>query len=202
MKVSDKIFVYPTDTVWGIGSSIYSKAGYNKILEIKNVSSSRHMSIMFSSIHEFQQAFTLPTWLDKNWAKKFFALESTIAIPLKHSRITIPPWITQESKFVAVRCLEYDCIQHITQEVAAPITTTSLNKSGAPPIICYEKAAQFIKQHKFTLHLVPSRTVVPSGLASSIVALEEDRQQQNIKFIRLGAYAKEIEALMKIKQKL
>lgn len=187
----NEIYIYPTDTVWGIGGNIFSKKAYKKINTIKRVQEAKPLSILFASIDDLFVYFDLKKLPDVDWLRKFFSFESTLAIPKKWSLKEIPSWITQKSPYVAIRCLEFDIIREIIKEVGDPITSTSLNLTGLPPIVDKEKALSFYnslgdKEVKFFNH--PS--MVCSGHSSSIVSYDGGG---NFNFLRRGHFAKELE---------
>lgn len=195
----DQIFIYPTDTVWGIGCSLYSEIGHAKIAEIKKTSKNKPLSIMFSTIEELTKSFEFPSQITLSWLKEFFALETTLGLPLKASKIRIPKWATGDSEFVSLRCLETDAVKKIYQQINSPFFTTSLNLSGEPPITDSSVALQFQK-----LHVPCAQFIMPasktgaqlSGAGSTIVFFSE---HLNYEIKREG---KRIEEVKKHLQKL
>jgi L-threonylcarbamoyladenylate synthase len=175
----DGIYIYPTDTVWGIGCSIYSESGYKRIAEIKKTEMNKPLSIMFSQIDKVMASFELPPNMTLPWLKKFFELETTLGLPLISAKIKIPPWAVGESSYVHLRCLETEIIKKIYQEINEPFFTTSLNLSGMPPITELSEAIEFQKMHApDALLILPpkSSTCSLSGSSSTIVFLNEKKQ--------------------------
>lgn len=195
----DQIFIYPTDTVWGIGCSIYSERGHAKIAEIKKTSKNKPLSIMFSTIEELAKSFEFPAKVTPSWLQEFFWLETTLGLSLKAAKIIIPKWATGDSEFVSLRCLETDAIKKIYQQINAPFFTTSLNITGEPAITDLSQALQFQK-----LHAPDAQFLKPasksgaqlSGAGSTIVFLSENL---NYEIKREG---KRIEEVKKHLQKL
>ena len=171
----DDTFIYPTDTVWGIGCSIYSELGHTRIAAIKNTSSNKPISIMFSSVSEIYSHFDFPKQLSLAWLEHFFSLETTLGFPLKTAKIKIPQWATGDSEFVSVRCIKSDIIKFIYQDLQAPFFTTSLNITGSPPIISLAHAKQFQKTYALDSLFFGSNTNDNlSGLSSTIVFINEN----------------------------
>lgn len=195
----DQIFIYPTDTVWGIGCSIYSEMGHAKIAEIKKTSKNKPLSIMFSTIEELTKSFEFPSQITLSWLKEFFALETTLGFPLKASKIRIPKWVTGDSEFVSLRCLETDAVKNIYQQINSPFFTTSLNISGEPPITDSNEALQFQKLHAPAAQFIKRASksgAQLSGAGSTIVFFSENL---NYEIKREG---KRIEEVKKHLQKL
>jgi L-threonylcarbamoyladenylate synthase len=189
MKLNNEsVFIYPTDTVWGIGASIYSEDARNIISNIKGSPENKPLSIMFADLNTLYNSFNLPTELNIAWLKDFFKLESTLGIPLTLSKISIPAWVTKDSEFVSVRCLENKTIQQIGEALKTPFFTTSLNLTGEAAITSFEAAKIFQKSHAPHVALFGDETHNLSGQSSTIVFLKG----QTFKIIRHGQKTEEI----------
>ena len=189
MKLNDEsVFIYPTDTVWGIGASIRSKAAREKINVIKRSPDDKPLSIMFTDINTLYNSFNFPDGMSVSWLRNFFKLESTLGLPLRIPKISIPSWVTAKSEFVSVRCLEFPALKEISQDLAAPFFTTSLNLAGEPPITSYEDALKFQKEHAHSCEFFGDSTHDLSGRSSTIVFLKGDK----FEIIRVGSKVEEI----------
>ncbi|MBF0359563.1 MAG: Sua5/YciO/YrdC/YwlC family protein [Oligoflexia bacterium] len=200
---SSNIYIYPTDTVWGIGGSILKQDVYLKIMSIKKITHPRPVSILFSEAEEIEKYFNLPPKFSKSFFEEFFSFESTLGLPINlikdHS--TIPRWLYQESEIVAIRMLKYYWIKEIIQNVNAPIITTSLNLTDSSPILSYNEALSFKKEYAPSALIVEMKVGIEnsqnnlqlSGTPSSIVYLDH---QQKLKTIREGRYYKELKNLL------
>jgi len=176
MKInSDDVFIYPTDTVWGIGCSIYSESGHEKIAEIKRTSKDKPLSMMFAGADEILSSFKLPEEMTREWLEDFFKLETTLGLPLTLAKIRIPKWATGESSYVSIRCLNTPVIRAINDELRAPFFSTSLNLTGEPPITKKEDAKKFHQQHASTvLFFEDQESEDLSGTSSTIVFINEN----------------------------
>lgn len=195
MKIlKDDVFIYPTDTVWGIGSSVYSKMGYDKIAEIKKTSKDKPLSIMFSSVDEILTHFNLPVEFNKLWLSDFFKLETTLGLPLTWCKLSIPSWATGESSFISLRCLESAVIKKIDQEIKSPFFSTSLNLTGEPPIVSYSDAVLFQKTHAPEAHFVNSDSEDNLSGSSSTVVFFTKNKDEKLKYEikREGKRSKEV----------
>lgn len=174
----DTIFIYPTDTVWGIGASIYSEEAYKKIAKIKKTTTEKPLSIMFTNIETLFLSFNFPQEMSLKWLKKFFTLESTLGIPLALSRIEIPRWVTGKSHLVSVRCLEFDLFKKNDLLRDGPFFTTSLNLSGEKPIVSLEEARNFLEKYasdaEFLNDVTLKKTPHLSGSPSTIIFFQGD----------------------------
>ncbi len=176
MKIkSDDVFIYPTDTVWGIGCSLYSEEGYAKIAEIKKTSTDKPLSIMFASAKDIYDSFTFPEEVTLLWLEEFFKLETTLGFPLSRAKIKIPKWATGGSDFVSMRCLDNDVIKKIYSELKTPFFTTSLNITGEPPVTIMGEAKKFKEIFAKDAHFFKDETEKKlSGSPSTIVFLKDN----------------------------
>ena len=103
LMINEKIVIYPTDTVWGIGSSMYSESAYLRIQKIKRSIENKPLSILFPDVDELLALLKPIEGKYNEWLERFFSLETTLLIPLEFFKENPPSWITQNSKFVGVR---------------------------------------------------------------------------------------------------
>lgn len=189
MKLNNEsVFIYPTDTVWGIGASIYSHTGKNRISEIKLSADDKPLSIMFSDIDELYKSFNFPEVLSAEWLESYFKLESTLGIPLTMAKISIPSWVTGKSPFVSIRFLENSAIKEIGEKLKTPFFTTSLNLTGKPPIIDFLAAQEFQKTYAPDAGFFGDSSHNLSGRSSTIVFFKGD----SFEVIRAGMKLEEI----------
>lgn len=167
MSEVNQIFIYPTDTVWGIGANIFSESAQLEIAKIKQTESGKPLSVLFSSYSQLEDYVDLPIVEDIDW-KTFFSLESTLLIPSEHFE-TLPKWINYDSPFVGIRLLENEAMSKIHHLCDKPITTTSLNLHGNDPILKLEEAVEFMYEHCPHAILIDDLSLAPSGQASTIL---------------------------------
>lgn len=194
----DKAYVYPTDTVWGIGGSIYSEKAIDLICQVKRITKKRPFSIMFSNLEHLEEYFSFPQKFNPQKLKELFSLEVTILVSLEYARKKIPSWITRGEERIAFRCLESNKgIKHIIERVGAPITTTSFNLTGENPIKDEKGASQLFEKLKVNfsnkIELINQDPDISlSGNSSSIVAIDFSSSPLKFEFLRKGTYNKEI----------
>jgi L-threonylcarbamoyladenylate synthase len=171
---SDQVFIYPTDTVWGIGCSLYSESGHGQIAEIKNTNKNKPLSIMFPSVKDIYESFQFSEEVTLSWLSEFFKLETTLGVPLANSKIKIPKWATGSSEYVSLRSIENETIKKIYDEIKSPFFTTSLNRTGEPPLTSLEDAINFQKTYAPNALLYEGGQDQLSGASSTIVFLKSN----------------------------
>lgn len=187
----DQIFVYPTDTVWGIGCNIHSEKGFLEIAKIKQTSNEKPLSILFTS-KEILNLYLNLNKLDQTLLRKIeevFSLEATVLFPVSLCTEVFPKYLTSLSPFLSVRFLTDQSLAQLVLDVGAPIFTTSLNKTGNPPIINEQDALEFKNSFCPNAILIKSNlSEKMSGQSSTIIKLDQSfsvvRPGNNIEAIR------------------
>ncbi len=169
--ISHQTFIYPTDTVWGIGGSIYSENSYNEIARIKKTTADKPLSILFSSLKQLNDYFHFSEKLNEAWLRHFFSLETSLLLPLAWQKKEIPFWIYQGSPLISVRCLELPVIKELLEKTGAPVTSTSLNLTGQAPISSFEEAKKFHFEQCPELEFLAGKGVSLSGSSSTMVSI-------------------------------
>ena len=194
-KNSDQVYLYPTDTVWGMGSNIFSQEGYERIISLKGSRENKPFSIMFSSIDQVQEYFSIPINWKISELEEILKMECTIGFLKKWIKVNIPSWLTSGSPYIAFRCLNLPEIKKIIEMENAPITTTSLNRSNEPPATTIEEAQVFDKNHPGMCQLINFSKNKLSGNPSTIVFFEDEK---TFKIIRMGKNGKDIEGKLRL----
>lgn len=171
---SDQIYIYPTDTVWGIGCSLYSERGFQEIARIKRTSAFKPLSIMYADIDDFKKSFNFPDKVTKEWLAYFFMQESTLLIPAKWAKINIPEWSQMGSDYISLRCLNTDSIKNLYQKIGNPFYTTSLNLQGEPPILTETEAEKFAINYCPDAIFQQGTGDIMSGLSSTMIFLNDN----------------------------
>lgn len=187
-SIENRIFIYPTDTVWGIGSGIHQSENYQQICKIKKITPGRPFSLLFSSLDMICEYINIPGKFNLAWLQKFFQLETTICIPEQFiQNKMIPKWIYQGSDLVGIRCLELDFFVGLTDLVKGPILSTSLNLTNHNPITNLKDAIEFKNNHAPDAEIWMSNgdPVIPSGHSSTVISLD---LKGNISTIRKGIW--------------
>jgi L-threonylcarbamoyladenylate synthase len=193
--VNNQVFLYPTDTVWGIGASIYSESACREIHEIKGSSSEKPLSILFSNISMVLDYIEFPKQMTREWLEEFFTLESTLGIPLSWLKKDVPKWISCDSPHLCIRCLEIPEVKNIIDKLGNPIITTSINKTGEAPLITHKEVLDFVKNVPHDYKIVNLDNPTLSGDSSTIIFFDETVK---MKVIRKGTKIIELEKHLEV----
>jgi len=134
------IFIYPTDTIYGIGCNALDQKAVDKIRQLKE----RHTN-PFSIIAPSKEWITencLVTKESKEWLNKLPG-PYTLILKLKNKN-TIAKSVNQGEENIGVR-IPAHWISGVVQELGFPIVTTSANHSGRPFMTSIEDLDSTIK---------------------------------------------------------
>ncbi len=126
---SGKIFIYPTDTIYGIGCDATNKQAVEKIRQIKN-RDNKPFSVIAPSFD----------WIYENCIvdcdlKKYFPGQYTLL--LKKKNLDFLKWVSDNDR-IGIRIPNHDFIENI-KEADAPFIITSVNFSGENFATCMEE---------------------------------------------------------------
>ncbi|MBI5629811.1 MAG: threonylcarbamoyl-AMP synthase [Elusimicrobia bacterium] len=175
-----KIIAFPTDTVYGLGSTGLVKAAARRIYQIKGRSSLKPLPILVSSAQEARR------WVEwtpaaEALSRKFWPGALTLALrPTQEGRLLT----FAEYPTVAIRVPGHPLLLKLLEASAIPWVSTSANLSGSPALTeGAEVARQFQGLADFIIDAgpVPGResTMVDAGntapriLRQGVVAAEE-----------------------------
>ncbi|MBN1923951.1 MAG: threonylcarbamoyl-AMP synthase [Nanoarchaeota archaeon] len=118
------LFIYPTETCYGLGCSAFDEAGIKKIYELKKRDSEKPLIVLVNSIEMWKSiAEVSPEAL--KLAEEYWPGPLTIIQPKKAS---VPDMLSKQD--VAVRWSPHPIPNKLIKQLNAPIISTSANISG------------------------------------------------------------------------
>ena len=168
LLLKGSVVAIPTETVFGLGASIYSQEGIKKIFELKNRPLSNPLIIHISSIDQIQpfiekEAIEEAICLFKN----FWPGPLTIVLPLKKAH-SLSSFITAQLPTVAIRMPKQKETLQLIDKVG-PIVAPSANRSGYPSSTQSSHVENDFGKDFFILE----GTTYCVGLESTIIAKED-----------------------------
>lgn len=121
--LSGKIFVYPTDTVYGLGCNALDEKAVSKIKAIKKRDKSKPLSVIAPSINWIKENCIVNVDLNKY-------LPGPYTVVLKKKNRHFLSWLSDEA--LGIRIPDSEFTRGI-QKVGVPFVTTSANLSGEKP---------------------------------------------------------------------
>ena len=175
LDIENKVFIYPTDTVYGLGGDPFDILTTMKILRLKGrmrkpfpiLVSSYNKAVKLAYIGRISRIF-----ISKYWPGKL-----TILFP---ARIRIPALL--DSKYVGLRIPGNENVLKLLEKIGGFLIGTSANISGYPPALSCDEAYKYFEEC-IDWYICDDNIV--SGVPSTVVNIDEDKG--TVYIIREGA---------------
>ena len=119
------VIIYPTETVYGLGASIFKKEGRKRIYGIKGRSFSKPVSVAVSSYDMIEEV----AHLDESTREIIEKILPGPVTVLLEKKSVVPDRLSAGSDLIGVRFSDHQKALEIIESVG-PITSTSANRSG------------------------------------------------------------------------
>ena len=167
----NKLIIFPTDTVYGIGAPLYDNKNIKKIYEIKGRSFNKQLPVLCSSIEQINE-FAILNDSALKLAKAFWPGPLTLVLETKEKLFNF-----SGEKTIAVRIPNHKETLKLISEVG-PLKTTSVNKSNETPLNDYDK---IFERYNNKVDYIYKNKENSIGQASTIINLVDE-----IKVLREG----------------
>jgi len=175
MDLSDKTFLYPTDTTFGIGCAATSVEAVRKIFEIKNRPDSKSLIILVENEARLQKIVDVP---DLAWDIMDLS-EKPVTIVYENPR-NLPGELIAQDNTIAIRLTKDLFCKKLISKINSPLVSTSANVSGEPSPNSFAEISQKIKNE--VDYIFPEcETFVPKFTGSSIIKLSADGRVEVIR---------------------
>lgn len=136
----EKVVVFPTDTVSGIGCSIKSEGAIKRVYEIKKRPFNKPTAVLVSDLEMVKN--TISQKLDSRLKKLLYKhWPGGLTVVLK-ARKSVPGIITNQSHEVGIRIPDHDKLRDLIDKLACPIVATSANFAGEKTPIKYNEISK------------------------------------------------------------
>lgn len=175
IDIENKVFIYPTDTVYGIGGDPFDILTTMKIMRLKGrvrkpfpiLISSYRAASKLAYIGSFSRLF-----ISKYWPGKL-----TILFP---ARIRIPSILN--SRYIGLRMPGNMKVIKFIEKIGGFLIGTSANISGYPPALSCDDAFKYFKEY-VDCYICDDKII--TGIPSTVISVDEDKKVVHI--IREGA---------------
>jgi tRNA threonylcarbamoyl adenosine modification protein (Sua5/YciO/YrdC/YwlC family) len=169
------VIIYPTDTVYGLGCSIYSKDALDRIYMIKNEAGTKLFSFIIPDFKDISKYARVSDYAYKVM-RKLLPGPYTFVLPAAKE---VPKKLWTKRKTVGIRIPDHQIALTIAKELGNPIVSTSVTtRKGELLFEPSEIQAKFNTQ----VDLILSVGIL-NGQPSSIV----DLSKEQVEIIREGA---------------
>ena len=178
------IIIYPTDTVYGVGASIDSLKGLQKIYEAKERNFSSPLIALLSKVEYIEKIAIIDEEkkiIIEKLAGEFWPGALTIILNKKDN---VPGIMVSNGETVGVRIPALKLAQDIIESVGGVLPTTSANISGEKTPRSFEELDEKFKER---VEVIVDGGKSPLGIESTILDLTKTLP----KILREGAIKKE-----------
>jgi len=178
------LLAYPTETVWGLGADACSVAAIERLRDWKGQRESAPLSILIADSGALE-----PLGFEFNdLARAFWPGPLTLVL---NCRGRFAPGVPRHDGAVGVRCSSHPIgaalARRLAGEGAGPITSTSLNRSGATPAVTREQVREVCGVDPESPRLLAVEGAEAGGDGESTVI---DTTGPELVVLRWGALAK------------
>ncbi len=122
------VILHPTETCYGLTADVFSEQAVRKAYSLKNMTDSKPVSIMVSSLEE---AMKYGNFSEKalELAREYWPGPLTIIVSRTE---LLPTFLNKGISTVGIRCPNHEITQDLLREFGGPLITTSANRTGEP----------------------------------------------------------------------
>jgi L-threonylcarbamoyladenylate synthase len=177
-----KLIVFPTDTVYGIGTNAYDNNACEKIYEVKGRPKYKPLTVLISDIFMLKEMVDSISPVEQKLIDTFWPGSLTIKFKKKHG--ILPDVISAGDDYVRVRLINDGIIYKIIKTSGLPVVAPSANLSGSPT---GTKIKNIINELGGKVDYILDYGDIENDAVSTIVEVEEEK----VIVIREGKIKKE-----------
>jgi len=173
MEVADEVVcvlkmggvaIIPTDTCYGLAADATSQEAVTRVFNVKRRPWDKPISIFLDSAEAVRRLFVIDEVAER--ALRLLPGHVTLILRLKGS-VRLPRGVMREEGCVGVRISPHPLPRAIVRSLGKPITATSANRSGEPPVYEAAEAARQLPE----ADLVVDAGVLPRVPPSTVIDL-------------------------------
>ncbi|MDY0188698.1 MAG: L-threonylcarbamoyladenylate synthase [Syntrophus sp. (in: bacteria)] len=169
------LVIYPTDTVYGLGCSLFNKRGIEKIYEIKKRSKKQQLSFICFNLKDISQYAQVTDFAYKTM-KRY--LPGPYTFILKASRL-VPKIILPKKQTTGIRIPDNRICMALVAELGQPIISTSVKADDDSYLNDPEEIEKMFKNRvDITIHggiISPEPSTVISLIDDTVEVLREGK---------------------------
>lgn len=162
------IVIFPTETVYGIGTNGFDEKSIKKIYELKRRDSNKPISLLVSNIEMVEMVAKDISDLEYKLMRKFWPGPFTIILKKKS---IVPDILTSNGDTVGVRMPSGEIAKKLIEYAEVPIAAPSANISGKPSGIDIN---DIMKDFEGKVDCIIDNGISELGVASTIVKVVDN----------------------------
>ena len=124
-----KIVVFPTDTVYGIGTNAYDKDACERIYEVKGRPKNKPLSVLISDISMLKEMVEDISSIEQKMIDIFWP--GPLTIKFQGKKGVLPNILYSTDGYITVRLIKEGIVSKIIEVAGVPIVAPSANLSGS-----------------------------------------------------------------------
>jgi len=124
-----KIFIYPTDTIYGIGGNPFDENVVRRIADIKGRNEKKQYIWLLSDFENLMNYVEITSEIYLDFLQKIWPAPVTVILNLNERTKEITNQDT-----IAVRIPQNDFCLKLLKEISRPLISTSVNRTGENPL--------------------------------------------------------------------
>jgi L-threonylcarbamoyladenylate synthase len=162
------VYLYPTDTVFGLGVDATDERAVRELKELKGRPEGKPISIIVSSL-EMLEEYAEISPLARKLIERYWPGKLTLVLKVKRG-VVLPYAITGDTDTVGVRMPDNEIALGLVRKIGKPLTTTSANVAGEPTLSTVpEILAQFGEKVTHIVHEEGWPKTLPESLPSTVI---------------------------------
>lgn len=137
---NQKVILYPTDTIWGIGCDATDEKAVQKIYQIKKRSETKSLILLVSDLEMLKKYVQLP----KDFSYFLNQQKKPTSVIYENPNGLAINTIASDNT-IAIRVVQDDFCKQLIAQFGKPIVSTSANISGEPSPSCFAEISPEIK---------------------------------------------------------
>ena len=177
-----KLVVFPTDTVYGIGTNAYNNEACERIYEVKGRPKYKPLIVLISNISMLKELVEEINLTEKKLIDAFWSGPLTIKFKKKDG--VLSNVVSAGDEYVRVRLIEEGLIYNLIQTAGVPIVAPSANLSGS---LTGTKIENIVKELGGKVDYILDCGDIESDEVSTVIQVVEEK----VVVIREGKIKKE-----------
>lgn len=177
-----KLVVFPTDTVYGIGTNAYDKDACEKIYEVKGRPKVKPLIVLISDMYMLKEMIDYITPAEQKLIDAFWP--GPLTIKFKKKEGVLPDVVSAGDEYLRIRLINEGLLHNIIQTAGIPIVAPSANLSGS---LTGTKIENIVNELGGKVDYILDCGDIENDTASTIVQVEEEK----VLIIREGKIKKE-----------
>lgn len=186
-----KVAIFPTETVYGIGTNAFNEKACEKIYEVKKRPKNKPLIVLISNIDMLYEIIQTTNEVENKLIERFWPGPLTIVFE-KKGNTKLSKIVTAEKNTVGVRMTDGKIAKILVEKAGVPIVAPSANLSGKPS---GTKISDIIEDFSDNVDYILDCGDIQDKTTSTLVKVENDI----IHILRQGKITKdELEKVAKV----